>query len=211
MNSFNYENRFAAVPKGVVFPASGRDGDGVVFVIASDASAGATSPTDLEVYVMDANIGGDMTALTGDVTTGTANAVNHLYVSTDGNVVVGQRCKTSAKSGGSRATLNGDSDLFAVTNVHEVLAGGAPVSFVLSAGMSHGSAVGFVGEATVTGPQALVYSAAPKGTNTTWKNRKLMLVPLVPGGQPAVLDDTASHYVVLGGTRVLDDDPTSPN
>ena len=69
-NSWSYENRFKSVPGGVVF--NGRDGAGILCVIASDASAGAGSATDLEVYVMDTNRGSNLAVLTSAVTTGTA-------------------------------------------------------------------------------------------------------------------------------------------
>jgi len=207
VNSLNYENRFAAVPGGVVYPPSGRDGDGILFVIGSDASAGATNSVDLEVYAFDANIGGDLVALTSDVTDGTANAINHLYASADGNFLVGQRCKTTATSGSSRTLLNGTSDLFVVTNVHDVLAGAAPNDFIVSSQASHGASVAFVGENTATGPQALIYSSAPKGSNQTWDDRTLKLVLLTPGAVPDVVDSTRSHYVVLAGSRILTDDP----
>jgi len=205
-NAFGYENRFAAVPAGVVYPPSGRDGDGILFVIASASSAGATSATDLEVYVMDTNVGSDLRVLTAGVTNGTANAINHLYASADGNYVAGQRSKTTGNSRDSRATLNGDSDLFVVTNVHAVIAADAtPDALILSAGASHGSTVAFVGEGTATGPQALVYSAAAKGNNSTWRDRTLRIVLLASGATPSTLDSTTSHYVVLAAGRRLDD------
>ncbi len=211
-NSFGYENRFAAVPGGVVYPPSGRDGRGILFVIASASSAGATSATDLEVYVMDTNVGSSLRVLTTDVTDGTANAINHLYASADGNYLVGQRSKTSGNSRDSRATLNGDSDLFVVTNVHAVLASNAvPEAFALSRNASHGSTVAFVGEGTATGPQALIYSAAAKGTNTTWKDRTLRITLLVDGANPSTLDGANSHYVVLGAGRKLDDNLDDAN
>ncbi len=205
-NAFGYENRFAAVPGGVVYPPSGRDGSGILFVIASASSAGATSATDLEVYAMDTNIGSDLRVLTSAVTDGTANAINHLYASADGNFLAGQRSKTTGNSRDSRAILNGDSDLFAVTNVHAVLAAGAlPGALVVSGGSSHGSTVAFVGEGTATGPQAIVYSSAAKGTNSTWDDRTLKIALLVAGAQPTTLDAATSHYVVLGAGRKLDD------
>jgi hypothetical protein len=210
-NAWNYEGRFAAAPGGVLNPVSGRDGAGIVFVIGSDASAKATSATDLEVYAFDANIGGNLVALTSDVTDGTQNAINHLYVSTDGNYLAGQRAKTTVDSGDNRAILNGESDLFVVTNVHEALNGATPLAFVVSEGMSHGASVGFVGDGTPAGAQALVYSSAPKGGNTTWDDRTLKVGLFASGTQPAVLDPTPSHYVVHGGGRKLDDDPDTAN
>jgi len=207
VNSFNYENRFYAVPGGVTHRASGRDGAGIIFVIASDSSAGATSATDLEVYAFDANVGGGFVTLTADVTDGAGNAINHLYASADGNHVVGQRCRTTANSGASRATLNGNSDLFVVANVHAALDGVTPDAFFVSEAMSHGSSVAFVGEATATGPQALVFSAGPPGGNQSWDDRTLRASLLRPGGPAEILDKTESHYVVLAGARKLDDDP----
>jgi hypothetical protein len=191
----------------VTHRASGRDGAGIIFVIASDSSAGATSATDLEVYAFDANVGGGFVTLTADVTDGAGNAINHLYASADGNYVVGQRCRTTAKSGASRATLNGNSDLFVVANVHAALDGVTPDAFLVSEAMSHGSSVAFVGEATATGPQALVFSAGPPGGNQSWDDRTLRSSLLRPGGQAEILDKTESHYVVLAGARKLDDDP----
>ena len=58
-----------------------------------------------------------MVALTSHVTDGTANAINHLYVSTDGNYLVGQRAETSVTPNASRAVLNNANEIFAVTNV----------------------------------------------------------------------------------------------
>jgi hypothetical protein len=212
-NAWNYESRFAAAPAGVVYPPSGRDGSGIVFIIGSDPAGGAESATDLEVYAFDSNVGGDLMVLTSDVTDGTSNAINHLYVSADGNFLVGQRAKVSsdAGSGAGRAPLNGDADLFAVTNVHDVLDGAQPQAFIVSGGMSHGSSVAFVGENTATGPQALVYSSASKGDNKTWVDRTLKIGLLAPGASPQEIDGTKSHYFVLGGSRVLGDVPTDGN
>ena len=208
VNSFNYENRFAAVPGGQTAPTSGRTGEGIVFAIGSDASAGAISATDLEVYVFDANIGGNMIVLTSDVTDGTKNAINHITVSADGNIIVGQRAETTSNSGSGRTLLNSDTDLFAVTNVHDVLAGSAPTAFFLSEDMSHGSTVAFVGEGK--GPAAVFYSSAAKGsTNKTWALRTLKVGLLQPGAGATVADGVQSHYVVLSGGRVTDDDAES--
>jgi hypothetical protein len=209
VNSFNYENRFCAVPGGVTYRPTGRDGAGIVFVIASDSSAGATSATDLEVYAFDANVGGGFVTLTADVTDGTSNAINHLYASANANHLVGQRCKTTEKSGATRATLNGNSDLFVVANVHAALDSVAPDAFVLSEAMSHGSTVAFVGEITAAGPQALVFSAGPLGDNQSWDNRTLRTSRLQPDARVETLDGTESHYVVLAGVRKLNDDPDS--
>jgi len=209
-NAWNYSNRMAAVPGGVTDPASGRDGAGIVFIIGSDASAGTASATDLEVYVFDANIGGDLIPLTSDVTDGTSNAINHLAVSADGNILVGQRAKTTSNSGNSRAILNSRNDLFAVTNVHAVLAGAAPNAFFVSEGMSHGSTVAFIGEGK--GPQALVFSSGDSGNdNRTWDERTLKIAVLQPGATFEVLDGTRSHYVVLSGGRKTDDIATNEN
>jgi hypothetical protein len=205
VNSWNYESRFASVPGGVTLQASGRSGAGILCVIASDSAAGALSATDLEVYAMDADIGGDLMVLTSNVTTGSANAINYLYLSMDGNVLVGQRSETTANSANSRAALTGDSDLFTVTNIHEVLAGGVPNDFIVSAGRSHGSSVAFVGEGTAAGAQAVIYSAAAPGGNTTWDERTLNVSVLQAGSSAVLLDPTQSHYVVLAGGRKLDD------
>ena len=208
VNAWNYDNRFAGSPAGVVNPASGRDASGILFLVASDASAGATSAVDLEVYVLDGNVGGDMVALTSDVTDGTANAINHLYASSDANILVGQRAETTANSGSSRTRLNNDNDLFVVANVHAVLGGAAPDAFVLSAGASHGSSVALVGEGTAPGPQALIFSsAASSGSNTAWDDRTLKIALLQPSAAYDVIDSTQSHYAVLAGGRKLDDDP----
>ncbi|MHC4491815.1 MAG: hypothetical protein ACYTDU_09350, partial [Planctomycetota bacterium] len=207
VNSFNYENRFCAVPGGVTYRPSGRDGAGIVFVIASDSSAGATSATDLEVYAFDANVGGGFVTLTADVTDGTSNAINHLYASADGNHLAGQRCKTTVRSGATRAALNGNSDLFVVANVHAALDALTPNAFVVSEAMSHGSSVAFVGESAATGPQALVFSAGPKGDNQSWDNRRLRTSLLQPDTQAEILDKTESHYVVLAGARKVNDNP----
>jgi len=203
-NAWNYEGRFAAVPGGVSF--EGRDGSGIVFVVASDAAAGPLSATDLEVYAFDSNMGGTMIALTSAVTPGIANAINRLTVSADGNVMACQRCQTAADGGASRAKLNGDTDLVVVNNVHAVLDGAAPNAFVVSSGQSHGTSVAFVGEGSAAGPQAIVYSAGPSGGNQTWDDRTLYAAPLVPGAAPSLMDGTKSHYTVLAGKRKLDDD-----
>jgi len=210
VNSFNYEDRFFAVPAGVTNPTSGRDGGGLVFFVASASSAGATSATDLEVYVFDANAGGDAVVLTPNVTTGTANAINHLYVSTDGNVLAGHRSRTTLLSRDNRGPLNGNSDLFVVTNVHAALNGSPPDDFVVSSALSHGSTVGFVGDGTVAGPQAIVFSAGPVAAdNLTWDDRTLRLAPLRPGAPVTTIDSTLSHYGVLSASRKLADNPNT--
>jgi hypothetical protein len=209
-NAWNYENRFKTVPGGVVF--NGRDGAGILCVIASDASAGAGSATDLDVYVMDTNRGTNLTVLTSSVTAGTANAINHLSMSGDGNVITGQVAKTTASSNGSRAVLNSNTDLFAVVNVHAVLAGTAPTAFIVSQGQSHGATVAFAGDGTAAGAQALIYSSATgSSSNTSWSSRTLKSVPLAAGAIPTVLDNVASHTIVLAGGRRINDDPTNAN
>jgi hypothetical protein len=207
-NSWSYENRFAASPGGVFF--NGRDAKGILCVIGSDASAGAGSPTDLEVYVMDTNRGTNLAVLTSPVTTGTANAINHLWLSADGNVLAGQIAKTTASSASSRAVLNSNTDLFVVTNIHGVLEGAAPDAVVVSAGQSHGATVAFVGDGTIAGPQAIIYSSGDAGSsNSTWATRTLKAVPLVSGAVPASLDNAQSTYAVLTGGRQLDDNATA--
>jgi hypothetical protein len=207
VNSWNYENRFASVPGGVSF--QGRDGAGVLCVIASAASAGPVSATDLEVFVMDADNGGDMYVLTSDVTNGTRNAINYLYLSLNGNVLVGQRAQTDVSSRDRRDQLTGRSDLFVVTNVHAAMGGAAPDGFIVSANQSHGSTVALLGEGMATGPWGVAFSsAAPRG-NATWEERTLKFSALAPGGSPAPLDSTESHYVVLAADRILDDDAST--
>jgi hypothetical protein len=207
-NAWNYENRFKSVPGGVVL--NGRDGAGILCVIASDSAAGAGSATDLEVYVMDTNIGSNLTVLTSAVTTGTSNAINHLSMSGEGNVIAGQIAKTTTSSNSTRAILNSNTDLFVVTNVHAVLAGSAPTAFIVSTAQSHGASVAFVGEGTGGGPQALIYSSGASGSsNTTWATRTLKSVPLSVGAVPTVLDSTQSHTVVLAAGRRLNDNPVT--
>ncbi|MHC5044770.1 MAG: hypothetical protein ACYTGI_20615, partial [Planctomycetota bacterium] len=207
VNCWNYENRFAAVPGGASY--QGRDGSGILCVIGSDASATAYSSTDLEVYVMDADIGSDLFVLTSDVTTGPNNAINYLYLSADGNVLVGHRSATNVNSRADRSQLTGRSDLFAVMNIHDVLGGATPDAFVVSADQSHGSTMALMGEGSGSLPFGVIYSSAAPGGNTTWDERTLKLVPLVRGANPAPLDNVASHYVVLVGDRTLDDDAST--
>jgi hypothetical protein len=207
VNSWNYENRFASVPGGVSF--QGRDGAGILCVIGSAASAGPVSATDLEVYAMDTDIGGDMYVLTSDVTNGTENAINYLHLSVNGNVLVGQRAQTAVSSRSRRDQLTGRSDLFAVTNVHAVLGGAAPEAFIVSADQSHGSTVAFMGEGSATGPWGVAFSSAAPGDNLTWDDRTLKLVPLAPGAGAAQIDAVRSHYVVLAADRILDDDAST--
>jgi hypothetical protein len=165
---------------------------------------------DLEVYAFDANIGGTFKPLTPAITNGSNNAINHLSVSADGNVLVGQRTQTSGDSGLSRATLNSKSDLFAVTNVHAALAGAAPQAFFLSQSASHGATVAFVGEGK--GAQALFYSSAPSSAdNSSWAERTLKVQLLQPGTAPGIADSVKSHYTIFTGGRVTDDDPLTAN
>ncbi len=172
-------------------------------MIGSDASAGAASATNLEIYAFDADVGGDMVALTSDVTPGSANAINHMYVSADGNFVAAQRCATTTNSSGTRSKLGGETDMIAVTNVHAALGGAIPTAFVLSAARSHGTSVAFIGEGS--GPQALLYSYAAKGNSSTWDDRQLWITPLSPGASSILVDATKSHYAVLSGGRKTDD------
>jgi hypothetical protein len=151
-----------------------------------------------------------MIALTSAITDGKSNAINHLSVAADGNVLVGQRAQTATVSSANRSILNSNTDLFAVTNVHAVLAGATPNAFFVSEDGSHGSTVAFVGEGK--GPQALFFSSAESGTNNkTWTERTLKIALLQPGASPGIVDSTTSHYVVLSGARDTDDDPTSAN
>ena len=209
-NSFTYDNRFAAAPAGTVLPFTGHDGAGIVFVIASDSSVSGTAQSDLEAYVFDANRGGELIGLTDALTTGSNNAINHLYTSMDGNTLIGQRASQSF-SRDSRVTLTTRNDLFAVTNVHAVLFGGAtPNAFYVSTAKSHGTSVALVGEGTPTGPQAVVYSVSTKaGQQTSWDERELLISILAPSANAVNLDDTKSHYAVLAAGRKLNDNPES--
>ncbi|HEX5137116.1 MAG TPA: hypothetical protein VFY93_09100, partial [Planctomycetota bacterium] len=198
-NAWCYESRFAASP-----------GTSILCVVASDASAGAGSATDLDVYAMDADSGTDLVPLTPAVTGGTANAINHLYLSADGNVLLGQVSRTAASSANGRGFLNGTSDLFAVRNVREAVLGAKPDAFVLSAARSHGASLALVGEGALGGAQAVVFSAGTAGTtNVSWAGRTLWSAPLAPGAVPTLLDGAASHYAVLAAGRKEDDDPAS--
>jgi hypothetical protein len=219
VNGFNYENRFYAVPSlpGVT-TQSGHDGARYVFFIAS-AAGSVTSPTNLDVYCFDADRGGDAIALTTAVTPGSSNAINHIFASMDGNTLVGQRSSFGGNSRNDRSTLNSNTDLFAVTNVHAVMdSGGAivPNAFVVSAGQSHGASVGFVGDGTPAGAQAIVFSSVnvasvPDTGNRTWDDRQLKVGILTPGSGAQNLDATRSHYVVLAGARNVGDNPADEN
>jgi hypothetical protein len=218
VNAFNYESRFFAVPAmdPADIPAGGRDGAGLVFFIASASSAGASSSTDLEVYCFDADHGGDAVVLSAAVTDTNQNAINHMYVSMDGNVVAAQRANYTANSRNGRAVLNSNTDLFVCINVHDALAGATPDTFMISENMSHGSSVGFVGDGTLAGPQAIVFSRADPAAitdtgNRTWDDRELKISLLAEGSIVRTLDATRSHYVVIAGTRKTDDDPTDLN
>ena len=208
-NGFNYESRFAASPAGTMLGSGpgARDADGIVFVIAGAAGAGAPQ-NDLEVYVFDANNGGEMQVLTADITTGTVNAINNLYVSMDANTLIGQRA-SSSNSRDSRTTLTSSTDLFAVTNVHQVLMGATPNAFLVSEKASHGSSVALVGEGTATGAQAIIYSYATGTGNASWDDRQLYVSVLAPAANRVALDQTKSHYAVLSGGRKLNDNPNT--
>ena len=134
--------------------------------------------------------------LTPDVTDGTANAINHIYVSADGNFLVGQRCETTATADGSRTKLNNDNDLFACVNVHDVVFNdAAPRNFIVSEGKSHGATVGFIGAGTPTGAQAIVFCSADPGgnlSNKVWADRTLKVAPLAEGATITELDNTYS-------------------
>lgn len=211
VKGFQYPNRFKSVPGGVTLPTTARDGSGIIFVIASDSSAGNSGHTDLEVYALDANSGGECVVLTSDVTGDvTTNAINYLYASMDGNVLVGQR-SNGTNSRDTRTALTTASDLFAVTNVHAVLGGAAPDAFIVSKGRSHGASVAFVGEGTALGAKGMVYSATDGTGNTTWDERNLLVASLVADAFATTLDSTASHYAVVAASRKLDDSPTDPN
>jgi hypothetical protein len=210
-NAWGYEHRFAASPAGEFW--NGRDASGILCVIASDSSAGSGSATDLEVYAMDTNLGTNLRALTSVVTTGTANAINHLYLSANGNVLAGQIARTTANSNSSRAVLNGNTNLFVVTNVHDVVySGSTPTAFLVSQSQSHGSSVAFVGDGTVAGPQAVIFSAGPaSSSNSSWGTRKLKAAPLVPNATAVDMDTpgVTSMVAILTGGRFTADDPMS--
>ncbi len=206
--AWNFESRLAASPGGVAL--NGFDASGIVCVIGNDASS-PNSPTDLDVYAFNANRGTDLVAVTSAVTDGNANAINHLYLSADGNTLVGQRSETTASSRTGRETLNGDNDLFCVNNLHAVVFGGAaPNAFMISEDRSHGATVAFIGEGTISGPQVVVYSAADQvGGNETWDDRTLRAAQLAPGAGAiaTVIDSVRSHYAVIVAGRKLNDNP----
>ncbi|MEE8106707.1 MAG: hypothetical protein V3T86_14325 [Planctomycetota bacterium] len=214
VQAFNYTSRFYAVP--ALNPdriVTGRDGAGLVFFIASASSAGPTSASDLELYVFDANVGGEAHVLSSDITDGSSNALNHIYCSLDGNVVAAQRAKVGGSSQNSRTTLNSRTDLFAISNVHGVVENGdVPNAFIISSDDSHGASIAFVGDGSAAGPQAVVFSRVNNSSdsgNRSWDNRELMVALLAPGATAATLDSTQSHYVVLAAGRATNDNATT--
>ncbi|MHC4939006.1 MAG: hypothetical protein ACYTHK_08560, partial [Planctomycetota bacterium] len=206
--AFLYNNRIVATPSGNTLDATGRDGTGLIFIIGSDA-ASPGSATNLEIYAMRANEGGDLVVLTGGVTTGASNAINYMYASMDGNTIVAQR-SNATNSRDDRSLLTTANDLICVNNVHAVMFGGAtPSSFVVSPDASHGSTVAFVGDGTGAGPVALVFSRSDGPGNTSWEERNLFISLLAPNANRSTLDATDSHYTILAGGRQLDDDPNN--
>ena len=208
VNAWDYNGRFCSVPGGIAGP-SGRDGSGIVCFIASASSSGVTSATNLEIYVFDANNGGNAVAVTPGVTNGTANALNHMYMSVGGNVLAFQRSRTTSISGNSRTVLNGDNDLGVVINLHEVLQGAPPDVFWISQDRSHGHSVAFVGEGTPAGPGSIIFSDGASGGNSTWDQRRLQIGTLSPSPSFASLDNVNSFYEVIAGGRLIADDPTN--
>ncbi|MHC4223610.1 MAG: hypothetical protein ACYSUN_06450, partial [Planctomycetota bacterium] len=111
VNSYPYESRFCAVP-----------GSGIVCFMANDASAPANNSIDLEIYAFDANVGGMAEVLSSDVTPGTANSLNQMYLSANANCLVFQRSdwvgsESTYGSAASRSNLQGNNELCVVTNV----------------------------------------------------------------------------------------------
>ncbi|MHC4940922.1 MAG: hypothetical protein ACYTHK_18430, partial [Planctomycetota bacterium] len=203
-----YNNRIVATSSASTLDATGRDGTGLVFIIGSDA-ASSGSATNLEIYCMRANDGGDLIALTGGVTTGASNAINYMYPSMDGSTIVAQR-SSATNSRDDRSLLTTANDLICVNNIHQVMFDGAtPNSFVVSPDASHGSTVAFVGDGTGAGPVALVFSRSDGPGNTSWEERNLFISLLAPQANRSILDATDSHYTILSGARKLDDDPNS--
>ena len=205
--AFLYRNRIGV--SQVANAADATDnGTGLVFIIGSDAASPA-SATNLEIYCMDADRGGELVALTSAVTTGSSNAINYMYPSIDGNTIVAQR-SNATNSRDDRSLLTTKNDIICVNNVHDVMFDGAtPNSFVVSADASHGSSVAFVGDGTGAGAVALVFSRSDGPGNTSWDDRNLFISLLAPLANRSPLDATDSHYVILSGGRKLDDDPTS--
>jgi hypothetical protein len=200
VNSWNYENRFASVP-----------GSGIVCFVANDMSAGAENSEDLEVYAFDANAGGTAVVLTSDVTPGSRNSLNHLYLSTNSDVLVFQRTPwvgSTYGSGDNRTVLQGDNDLCVVTNVLAAVGGATPDARVISAGQSHGHSIAFLGEGLISGPKGVLFSSTDPGTNESWDDRTLKL-GLIEGASISEVDKTASFYEVLAADRKLDDDATT--
>jgi hypothetical protein len=208
VHSYPYESRFCAVP-----------GSGIVCFIANDTSGKPDNEIDLEVYAFDANVGGTAEVLSSDVTPGTVNSINQMYLSTNANCLVFQRCpwagsESTYGSAASRRELLGDNDLCVVTNVLGVVNNGdTPNCFVLSAGASHGHSVAFVGDnpdPTVT-PAAVYFSSADAGSNATWTQRTLKSAQLAPGATIVEEDSTESFYEIMGAGRKVNDDPTTGN
>ncbi len=210
VNAWNYNNRFCSVPGGIPGP-SGRDGSGIVCFIASASTSGVTNSTNLEIYVFDANNGGNAVALTSGLTNGTSNAINHMYLSVGANVLAFHRAETTGVSGNSRAVLNGNNDLGVVTNIHDVLLGAAPIAFWISEDRSHGHSVAFVGEGTPAGPGSIIFSDGASGSNSTWDQRRLRIGTLSASPSFANLDNVNSFYEVIAGGRLLADNPTNSN
>jgi hypothetical protein len=208
-NSYGYGSRFCAVP-----------GSGIVCFVGADSSNNLKQDTDLDVYAFDANTGSDAVVLSSNVTPGTLNAINHMYLSTNGNVLAFQRCPwagssstSSTGSGYDRTTLQGNNDLCLVTNVRAAVEDGdTPNCFVLSGGASHGHSVAFVGEtpSDPTGvPLQIWFSSTDAGGNGSWVQRTLKSALLEAGASIMEEDDTESYYEVMAGGRLVGDDPST--
>ena len=203
-NSWNYESRFYAVP-----------GSGIVLCIANDSSADKETCTNLEIYAFDADTGGEMEVISSDVTPGNTNSINHMYLSTNAETLVFQRCAWAGDYLGSatnRVTLQGNNDLCVVMNVKGVVERDEdPDAFVLSAGASHGHSVAFIGEGNSTRPTSLYFSSADSGTNGQWIKRTLKSAALVPGATIREEDDTESFYEVFAAGLLVPDNPHGSN
>ena len=90
VNAFDYSSRFCAVP-----------GSGIVLCVANDTSSDKETCNNLEVYAFDADHGGYMEVLSSDVTPGGSNAINHMYLSSNGECLVFQRCPWEGTYAGS--------------------------------------------------------------------------------------------------------------
>jgi hypothetical protein len=149
------------------------------------------------------------------VTPGSTNAINQMYLSTNAEALVFQRCAWSGGTYGSaedRQTLQGNNDLCVVTNVKGVVERGeSPDAFVLSAGASHGHSVAFVGEPNETRPTALYFSSASSGDNSKWLARTLKSAQLTPGAAIVEEDKTSSFYEVFTAGLFVSDDPETSN